>query len=222
MDYTKTCTCALVAASDFNDTEFRRRAIDAQTYDFIIAVDGGFTHVSALGVTADVVLGDFDSLGFVPEHEHLEVHPVAKDASDLALALRRAGEHGATHVDVYGALGQRPDHTFATYQALYSAARHGLAVRAFGVDSGVVVLTSEGTSAITLPAIADETFSVFALTNECHGVTIQNFRYELIDGDLTNDTPLGLSNVTLGVSGTIAVKDGALLVFLPQVLMAEL
>ena len=35
--------------------------------DFILAADGGLTHIQALGLTPNGILGDFDSLGYVPE-----------------------------------------------------------------------------------------------------------------------------------------------------------
>ncbi len=227
MDCKKKHTCALVGASECNMYELTTRV-----YDTYIAVDGGFSHLKEACITPDLALGDFDSLGFVPKAVEHEVYPVAKDASDLALGLRRAAELGATHIDVFGALGGRPDHTFATYQALIGAAASGLVVRAFGCDGGVVVLHApydgsvstrrEELAALTLPAIADETFSVFACTDVCEHVTIKNFCYELVDGVLTNDTPLGLSNVTLEMQGSISLDKGTLIVFLPPVLMSAL
>ena len=224
MDCKKKYTCALVGASECNMSELTNR-----TYDTYIAVDGGYAHLQEAHITPDLALGDFDSLGFVPDTVACEVHPVAKDASDLALALRRAAERGATHIDVFGALGGRPDHTFATYQALAGAAASGIVVRAFGCDGGVVVLHApekgslcKELTVLTLPAIAGETFSVFACTDVCTHVTIKGFRYELIDGELTNDTPLGLSNVTLETPGTISLEQGTLMVFLPEVLMRAL
>ena len=43
----------------------------------IIAADGGLAHVRSLGLQPDVILGDFDSLGYTPEGAN--VFPVEKD-----------------------------------------------------------------------------------------------------------------------------------------------
>ena len=218
MDCKNICTCALVGAADFCPETFL-----ARHYDRTIAVDGGYAHMKACGVTPDLALGDFDSLGFVPQDVPHETFPVAKDASDLALALRRAREMGATHIDVYGALGGRPDHTYATYQALRHASEAGAVVRAFAGEGGIVILTAQDAPCTwQMPDVADETFSVFAMSDTCEHVSIEGFRYELHDGTMTADTPLGLSNVTIDTSGTISVGRGTLIVFLPEGLMRAL
>ena len=54
--------------------------------DYVIAADGGLRHIQKLGITADEVLGDFDSLGYTPEGAG--VFPVEKDDTDAMLAVR--------------------------------------------------------------------------------------------------------------------------------------
>ena len=39
--------------------------------DFVIAADGGFGYLTAQGIRADLVVGDFDSLGTLPEHANV-------------------------------------------------------------------------------------------------------------------------------------------------------
>ncbi len=47
-------------------------------------------------------IGDFDSLGYVPEGVEVLVFPPEKDASDMELALGEAVARGADAVEVYG------------------------------------------------------------------------------------------------------------------------
>ena len=103
-------TYALIGASDFNAAYFAERAARG-AFDAVIAVDGGFASLEAAGCVPDLALGDFDSLGFVPEGVPVKLFPAEKDASDMELALEEALTCGAGAVEVYGALGGRLDHT---------------------------------------------------------------------------------------------------------------
>ena len=83
-------TYALVGASDFNAAYFAERAA-CGAFDAVIAVDGGFASLEAAGCVPDLALGDFDSLGFVPEGVPVKLFPAEKDASDMELALEEIG-----------------------------------------------------------------------------------------------------------------------------------
>ncbi len=55
--------------------------------DFVIAADRGFDSLMAYGVTPDLAVGDFDSLGHLPDHRNVIALPVEKDDTDMAFAL---------------------------------------------------------------------------------------------------------------------------------------
>ena len=95
-------TCALVGATDFNAVHF-----ESQGFDCVIAVDGGYESLRAIGCEPDVAVGDFDSLGFVPAGDNVDVHPSEKDESDMELAIRMAAARGFDTLLIYGALAQR-------------------------------------------------------------------------------------------------------------------
>ena len=50
--------------------------------DYVIAADGGYRTLKARGIEPDFVMGDFDSLGYRPDHPNVETHPVMKDDTD--------------------------------------------------------------------------------------------------------------------------------------------
>ena len=87
--------------------------------DSCIAVS--YTHL-AVDCAPDLAMGDFDSLGYVPEGMSVKAFSPEKDASDMELALEEALARGADAVEVYGALGGRLDHTVANLQLLASFA----------------------------------------------------------------------------------------------------
>ena len=176
--------------------------------DFVIAADGGLRHTQALGLTPDCILGDFDSLGYVPEGAR--VFPVEKDDTDSMLAIREGLSRGYREFTLYGALdGERLDLTVANYQALMFLAREG----ARGVLVGKRFLASVvRNGCLEFPAGLHGTISVFCLGKDARGVTIRGLSYPLEDAALTAYFPLGVSNRFTGEPAQVSVKEGALLV----------
>lgn len=125
--------CALIGAGPFNGYCFRAR-YGAGAYACVVAVDGGYASAASVGCVPDIAMGDFDSLGYVPQGlpESIEVieYPVCKDESDMELALRLAQDRGFDEVEVYGAIGGRLDHTLANLQLFALFSERGLRVSA--------------------------------------------------------------------------------------------
>lgn len=174
---------------------------------FVIAADGGFAHTQKLGITPDMILGDFDSLGFVPEGAVL--HPVEKDDTDCMLAVREGLKAGCTDFVIYGALdGPRLDHTLANLQSLLFLASHGARGTLVGLQN---IITTVRNESIVFPADFSGTLSVFCMGMAAEGIAIRGLKYALENGKLTPDYPLGVSNSFVGKESSIAVENGCLL-----------
>ena len=93
--------------------------------DLVIAADGGLATLEGLGITPDVILGDFDSLGRIPDGDGVLVHPVEKDDTDTMLACKLGLEKGYRNFEIYGGIGGRLDHTIANMQTLLYLREHG-------------------------------------------------------------------------------------------------
>lgn len=183
-----------------------------QSSDYIIAADGGYRHTTALGLKPNASLGDFDSLGFVPEDA--KVFPVEKDDTDAMLAIRHGLSLGYKDFVIYGALeGPRHDHTLANLQSLLFLARHGATGCLVGKDQIVTTVKNE---TLTFPESTNGTLSVFAMEEEAQGVTLKNVKYPLENGCLSPHFPLGVSNQFTGKAATVAAEKGVLLVFYPR------
>ena len=171
-----------------------------------IAADGGLRHTEALGIDPDVILGDFDSLGYVPRGSH--VFPVEKDDTDAMLAVRLGLERGCDFFLFYGALdGPRLDHTIANFQTLGYLASHGARGVLIGRDYIATVLQGE---TITFPAGAEGIISLFCLGASAE-VSIRGLHYPLDHGTLTADFPLGVSNHFTGSEARITAHRGQVL-----------
>lgn len=175
--------------------------------DFVIAADGGYAALQALGVKANLVVGDFDSLGFVPAAEEIVQHPVRKDDTDTLLAIRLGLERGYRNFVITGALGGRLDHTFANLQTLLFLRDHGARGVLYG-DGFAVTAVTDGS--ITMEG--DGTLSVFTMDAAAKGVFLRDVSYPLENAELTSSFPIGVSNEFIGKPATIGAENGTLLV----------
>lgn len=176
--------------------------------DYILAADGGLCHTAALGLTPDGILGDFDSLGYVPEGAKL--FPVEKDDTDAMLAVRKGLELGYQEFLLYGSLdGPRLDHTVANFQTLQFLADHGAKGYLIGKEQ-IVTLLKDGS--VTFPHTASGYISLFCMGHDARGVTLENLKYPLFDATLTAGFPLGVSNQFVGKPATVSVREGSLLI----------
>lgn len=176
--------------------------------DYVIAADGGLRHAQTLGIIPNAILGDFDSLGHVPQGAN--VFPVEKDDTDAMLAVRRGLELGYQTFYLYGSLdGPRLDHTIANIQTLQFLADRDARGYLVGLD---YILTVVKTGTLTFPAGCTGTISVFCLGPDARGVTLRGLYYPLEDGTLTPGFPLGVSNHFTGEEAAVTVCEGSLLV----------
>jgi thiamine pyrophosphokinase len=85
------------------------------SFPMIVAVDGGALHCRRLGLKPHLIIGDFDSCP--PEILSLysdvscKRFPCDKDETDLELALNELMHPDIEEITLFGALGNRVDHT---------------------------------------------------------------------------------------------------------------
>nr|MBQ8244404.1 thiamine diphosphokinase [Oscillospiraceae bacterium] len=195
--------CVIFCAADF-DTLLQPLAQE----DLVIAADGGLRHTQRLHISPDVVLGDFDSLGYAPEGAN--VFPVEKDDTDAMLAVRHGLSRGYREFILYGSLdGPRLDHTIANFQTLQYLCDHGARGYLAGLHHIVTVVKN---GFLRFPAGCRGTVSVFCLGADAAGVTLKGLHYPLENGTLTAGFPLGVSNHFTGEAAEISVETGSLLV----------
>lgn len=79
-------TCYIVGAGDNSGTDFLKTE-----NDFVIAADGGLFALQKRNIRPDMIMGDFDSLGYVPKGDNVIRHEVMKNDTDMMLAVKRCG-----------------------------------------------------------------------------------------------------------------------------------
>ena len=200
-------TCYIIAAA-----ELAPERLNPSQGDLVIAADAGLTHLEHLGIRPGLVLGDFDSLGYIPEAPSVEVCPVRKDDTDTMAALKRAHELGFRRVLIFGGLGgRRFDHSLANVQALAWADARGMEAFVIGRDCALTAV-SDGTALEFDPRYEGD-FSAFCLGDRAEGVCETGLSYTLDGAVLTPDFPLAVSNSFTGERARTSVARGRLIVY---------
>lgn len=197
-------TCYIFGSVEIDNFNF----IPGDT-DLVIAADAGLRNTEKIGLKADYIVGDFDSLNFIPKGDNIIKHPVKKDETDLILAIDIGFENGYSNFIIAGCIGGRYDHTFASIQsAAYVAYKGGNAV--FINDD--TYLTIIENNLISFSDDCKGIVSVFSYTENAFGVCEKGLMYELENRDLTQNFPLGVSNEFIGKESTVSVENGKLLI----------
>jgi thiamine pyrophosphokinase len=192
----------------------------------IIAADAGWKYLQGLGWIADAVIGDFDTAAPPPVDSRRRMcraiyHlPAEKDDTDMAAAIQLGLDGGCSTFYLLGGTGGRLDHTLANIQCLAHLAAMS---RAAYLPDGEETLTAiVGGGSVVFPEGASGTVSVFAHSGSASGVTLDGFKYTMVNGTLTNTRALGVSNELAGGRASVKVGDGTLIVVFPGTLSANL
>lgn len=175
--------------------------------DYVIAADRGYDSLMAYGVTPDLVVGDFDSLGYTPAHPNLIRLPVEKDDTDVAFALRQGLALGYRRFILLGCVGGRLEHTLGNLQILDWLTTQGAQGFLAGEKTAATALR-DGT--VTFPPSMTGFLSVFCNSGTASGVCLRGLKYPLEDQTLSGSFPLGVSNQFTGREASVSVERGSL------------
>ncbi len=184
----------------------------------LICADGGARTALALGLKPDIVIGDLDSLDDTLQTQlkalgaRFDVYPVAKDWTDLELALRLAVQEGvpegAQEIIVLGALGGRLDQQFANVLLLLLAELQGISARIVDEQQELFVTRDQA----TIEGAAGDIVSLIPLGGDALGIVTEGLQYPLRDEPLPTGPARGISNVMTGPVARVSLRQGALLV----------
>jgi thiamine pyrophosphokinase len=183
----------------------------------VVAADSGLAHARTWGLRVDLVVGDMDSVdgAVLAEAEVagtiVDRHPVAKDATDLELALERALAYRPDRVVVVGSRAGRFDHLLAEITLLAADRWASTRVEA-RVDGARVTVVRDATELRGQP---DDLVSLLPVHGDAIGVTTEGLAYPLHAEDLPAGTSRGVSNVLLGTAATVDLASGVLLAIQP-------
>ena len=188
-------------------------ALELQTQDFLVAVDGGLHHLQDLGLNPQLLIGDMDSLTTQEveacQQAGVEIlcYPPAKNKTDLELALDEVLQRGYRNILIAFALGGRLDQTLANLALLSRPDLNDYAVR---IDDGLTEVALLRHT-ITLACQPEDTVSLLAWGGEAGGVITHGLEYALEGETLLPWQTRGISNRCTGERFSVSLEHGALL-----------
>ena len=207
-------TCYIIGAGENHGLD-----ITAKSGDLIIAADGGLNYAEANDITADLIIGDFDSAAQKPTQGNIITLNGEKDHTDTLAAVHEGLSRGYNTFHIYCGTGGRIGHTLANIQTIAFLSENQ--TKGYLIDKDYVI-TAITNSSIEFNEKCSGYISVFSNTDVSTGVYIKGLKYELENAKLTNTYPIGVSNEFTNTPAAIKVKNGTLIITFPRKHMKNL
>ncbi len=183
----------------------------------VVGADRGAEHALGLGLRVELAVGDFDSINpaalaaLERAGARVERHPMAKDVSDLELALDAALTFESRRVLVVGGAGGRLDHLLGELLLLGAEAYAGVQMDAQLGRAVVHVVRGER----VLVGRSGEVVSLLAVHGAATGVFTEGLVYPLRGEVLLPGSSRGLSNLFVDREARVRMESGVLLAVRP-------
>lgn len=208
-------TAVIFANGDPADGPMVRKWLAHADQPYLLAADGG-AHIAAhYGLQPHAVIGDMDSIdpallaALEAQGAAITRFPVAKDETDLELALIAAAAGGHDPIIIIGAVGSRLDHTLAN---VYLLALPQLDGRTVKMVSGREEITLLRPGKHRIDGAVGDTISLLPVGGPAAGVRTDGLSYPLRDETLHFGPARGVSNVMAQAPAYISLNSGWLLV----------
>lgn len=208
----KESICYIVGAGENCGLDFT-----VENGDFLIAADGGLAYLEEMGLIADLVIGDFDSLPEIPARADVIVLNKEKDYTDTLAAVHEGLNRGYKIFHIYGGTGGRIDHTLANIQVLAFLSQNKNKGYLFDRNNAITAVTNGN---ISFSSRCAGYISVFSYT-EKSTICIKGLKYELDNAVISNTFPIGVSNEFARSGGVVSVSEGTLIIVFPREFMGD-
>jgi len=166
---------------------------------FVVVLDGAYARVVNLQITADVVIGDFDSIEGLPENLTIQfIHIADQETTDLEKALAFLINKGYSDINIVWATGKRLDHTLNNFAIMGKYPEHKIVIyddhsKAFVLPKSFSKIYNAGDKISLIPI------------NQADGITTSNLMYTLDNEKLEYGNRSGTSNQVI-VTGDVTIR----------------
>ena len=177
--------------------------------DLVIAADSGYKNAMALNFPIDILVGDFDSLGDIPDGVGEVVKlPAEKDVTDTQYAVDLAIKQGATELVIVASTSGRVDHTISILAILEDLNQKKIRAHVVNGQNRIRFIRNSGHIVIRDPNF--KYFSLIAADEKVKGVSVEGGKYPLKNKTLERKHQFAVSNEIVKNAALVTVKKGGI------------
>ena len=174
--------------------------------DCLIAADGGVQHILKLGLTPQIIIGDFDSTplilrkkltkirkGLINQTPTLIKYPRKKDKTDFELVIDYCLGKKLQEIIIFGVLGDRIDHLMANIFLLAKIQTENPAIKIKVIEGKkeIFILNKE----IVINGKIGDEISIIPVGEKLEDILTDGLEYQLNNESLLFGSTRGISNV---------------------------
>lgn len=201
--------CTIISGSPECDIGFILEKFDKKS--FVICADSGYLLCEKLGITPDLIVGDFDSSNLPDIKTQIVKLNCEKAYTDTFHCVMEADRLGFNHIEIYNAIGTRLDHTYSNILCLNYCKQKNIECSLINRNNRISLITKD-----KIIYKDYNNFSLFAFLEKCIGVKIKGAYYtagfydkNTLDFEL--DSQFGVSNYVCDDFAEVSLEQGCLM-----------
>jgi len=177
--------------------------------NYIICVDGGANKIVGLNIQPNAIIGDFDSISkkLLTKYRNCKIiHSLDQNSTDLEKALQYAVSFHPKNIFIFGAIGNRIDHSLTNLNMLKKFHKH----------SNIEIISNKAklfyiNKSISLSLPIGYIVSLFPI-GVVKNISLKGFKFPLQNEELEFGVRDGQSNLTIANKQEIIFDQGELLI----------
>lgn len=162
--------CIIISGAPSPNLEFIKSNIDKAS--FVICADSGYKVAELIGITPDLIIGDFDSSSKPSANCEIIELKREKAYTDTFHCVIEAVERGFNKIVILNAIGNRLDHTYSNILCLDYCKRNNVECFICNENNRLSLITDK-----RIIKKEYDNFSLFAYLENCRGVKIKGAYY---------------------------------------------